>query len=151
MNSENIFSNPTLVWFIAGIVLGLVELIVPGLVLIFFGLGAWVTALLTLVFDANIYVQFIVFISASVISLYIFRKYLKSKLFDAKQNHEPNFDDDEFIGKMARVIVEIRPGNPGKVEFKGSTWSAMAQSSIAIGEMVKIIDKDSITLIVQSN
>jgi membrane protein implicated in regulation of membrane protease activity len=37
--------TPELVWFICGAVLVLLEFVVPGVVLVFFGLGAWIVAL----------------------------------------------------------------------------------------------------------
>ena len=45
----SIFSKPELVWFIAGLGLFLLELVLPGFVIFFFGIGAWVTALICLV------------------------------------------------------------------------------------------------------
>jgi len=33
------------IWFIAGLVLILLEFVVPGVILVFFGAGAWVVAL----------------------------------------------------------------------------------------------------------
>lgn len=39
----SIFSKPELVWFIIGLVLFLLELVLPGFVIFFFGVGAWVT------------------------------------------------------------------------------------------------------------
>ena len=35
-----------LIWFLLGMVLLIAELAMPGIVLLFFGIGAWVTALL---------------------------------------------------------------------------------------------------------
>ena len=37
----------------------------------------------------------------------------------------------------------------GKVEFKGTTWDAISKSEIKPGERVVIIEKESITLIVE--
>jgi len=37
------FFNPTLIWFFIGLVLLIAEFSVPGVILVFFGIGAWVT------------------------------------------------------------------------------------------------------------
>ena len=46
---ENILSRPELMWFILGLILFLLELVIPGFFIFFFGLGAWVTALVCLI------------------------------------------------------------------------------------------------------
>lgn len=64
-----------LFWFILGIVFLIAELFLPGFIIMFFGVGALITALLTqfgIISSFNI--QIIVFIASSVISLLTFRK-----------------------------------------------------------------------------
>ncbi|MBW1855703.1 MAG: hypothetical protein JRJ00_13650 [Deltaproteobacteria bacterium] len=39
--------NPTTVWFVLGLILALSEFAVPGVILIFFGVGAWIVAATT--------------------------------------------------------------------------------------------------------
>ncbi len=36
--------DPVLIWFLAGLALILAEFMIPGVILIFFGVGAWMTA-----------------------------------------------------------------------------------------------------------
>ena len=57
---------------------------------------------------------------------------------------------EEFIGHKAKVIKEIAPNKPGKVEFHGTQWSAESSEKITTGEMIEIIEKNNLTLIVKS-
>lgn len=47
--------EPAMVWFLIGLVLIVSEFAVPGLVIIFFGLGAWATALALLAIDMSLF------------------------------------------------------------------------------------------------
>ena len=39
--------DPVIVWFVIGLVLALLEFALPGVILIFFGMGAWIAAITT--------------------------------------------------------------------------------------------------------
>ena len=54
--------NIPLIWFILGLVLLLGEFVMPGLVIFFFGIGAWVVAILTIFFDISINLQLIIYL-----------------------------------------------------------------------------------------
>ena len=45
------FNNAAVIWFIVGFALFVLEFAVPGLVLFFFGLGAWITGIVLLLTD----------------------------------------------------------------------------------------------------
>lgn len=147
MNLSNLFSNLPLVWFLIGLTFMLLELAIPGFVLIFFSLGAWIVALLGLFIDIDVSLQIILFILASVTSLILLRKKLKARFFQSDNNNSSL--DDEFIGKEALVTIDILPHKAGKVEFKGTQWKAKANSELKAGETVIIYDKESICLIVK--
>lgn len=148
MDALEFFKNPPVVWFLIGLLFALLELMVPGLVIIFFGVGAWITALLCLIFDLSIGLQILSFAIASVLSLALLRRWFKNRIFQEK-NAKYETDDDEFIGKKALAETPINATTPGKVTFKGALWTAESAESIEAGQAVEIIDKESITLIVK--
>ena len=139
--------NAPVVWFIIGFVFFVLEFIVPGLILFFFAVGAWVVAILTFLMDVSINVQLIVFVASSVLTILLFRRSLKNLLWTRKNSSEI---EDELIGKTARAQSVIRPGHNGKVEIKGTSWDAASQDIIEAGENVVIIGNESILLIVKS-
>lgn len=76
--------NPGLLWFLIGLACIVAELMLPGFVVIFFGFGAWVTALLLwLGWITSFDVQLITFITATILSLILFRKQGK-RYFEGK-------------------------------------------------------------------
>jgi membrane protein implicated in regulation of membrane protease activity len=148
MDALEFFKNPPVVWFLIGLLFALLELMVPGLVIIFFGVGAWITALLSLIFDMSIGIQILTFVISSVLSLAFLGGWFKNLIFQQK-NPKYESDDDEFIGKRAVAKTQINATVPGKITFKGTLWKAESAENIEAGQAVEIIDKESITLIVK--
>ncbi len=144
----NIFSRPEIFWFVLGLGLFILELVIPGFFIFFFGLGAWVTALVCLIGHPGTNLQIIIFAVISVISLIALRKIIQKKFFYSKGT--PSEDvDDEFTGKEALAKNDFGGLNKGKVEFKGTTWTSESTSEIKEGQRVIIIEKDSFKLIVE--
>jgi inner membrane protein len=146
--SESIFSKPEMIWFIIGLVLFLLELVVPGFVIFFFGVGAWVTALVCLIADPGINLQIIIFAVVSVLALLGLRKMIQKRFFYSKDNRSEAVED-EFTGKEAIAIGDFGSDKRGKVEFKGTQWKAESGSEIKAGQTVIIIEKESFKLIVE--
>lgn len=144
---KEILLSKEVIWFGIGLILFLLEFIFPGLVLLFFGVGAWVTSIAAYLFDINLNAQLILFIISSLISLAALRKLLRKKYIE-NGDLANDILEDEYVGKTAVAITAIPAGGKGKVEFKGSNWEALSDSDIALGDTVKIIDINSIKLIV---
>ena len=151
MDAIKDFLRPEIIWFLVGLALLILEFILPGLIIAFFGVGAWIVALVCLITDIGINTQLIIFIISSVLSLLCLRKWLKGIFLGhavSKQNLKENLD--EFIGQKAVVKEKIIPKSGGKVEFHGTNWVAEADEEIAEGTTVQITGKDNITLKVKS-
>lgn len=146
METNNFFS-PQVIWFLIGLVLLLLELALPGLIIVFFGIGAWITALCIVLFHPGIDFQIILFIISSILCLAVLRRYLKKKFFHEDKS-VVNLLEDEFIGKYAIAETELLSGRQGRVEFKGTSWNAISDVDVKAGDQVKILNKESITLIV---
>ncbi len=140
--------TPPVIWFLVGVVLLLLELALPGLIIFFFGLGAWIVALSLVLFDMNLTAQLLVFVITSVVTLLLLRRFLKHKFFKEDDSNKSSLEE-EFIGKIAIAETDIKAGVSGKVSFKGTVWSAVTDENIAKGDRVKITARDSITLIVK--
>jgi membrane protein implicated in regulation of membrane protease activity len=156
MNTDAIkdFLKPELIWFLVGLVLLILEFIMPGLIIGFFGAGAWIVAIICLFsvyVQSSINVQLIVFITASIMSLLLLRKWLKGIFIGhVKSTQDMNQDLNEFIGERAVVKEKITLKAGGKVELHGTNWEAEADEEIAEGAVVRIVGKDNITLKVKS-
>lgn len=143
-----ILTKPELIWFIIGLIFLILELMLPGFVIFFFGIGAWVTSLACLIANPGTNAQIIIFSLTSVLALVALRKMLKKKFLDNKVGSAALFDD-EFTGSKAVAITSFGRGVKGKVEFKGASWTATSDHDIAAGGTVIIISKESINLIVE--
>ncbi len=145
--SVQLLSNPGLLWFIAGLVLLLTELFAPSLILMFFGLGAWIVTVLYLLFTIGLPTQLIVFAVSSILLLVFLRKKLKPVFLgyvSSKHNSGQNMDD--FFEKEAVVVARIEPGKPGKVEFNGVDWDAVSDCILDVDARVRIIDRNGLRL-----
>ena len=130
---QNIFSRPEIFWFILGLVLFLLELVLPGFFIFFFGLGAWVTALVCLILAPGTNLQILIFAFVSVLSLLALRKIIQKKFFYSK-GRESEDVEDEFTGKDAIALTDFGADVIGKAEFKGTTWKAESKSDIKVGQ-----------------
>jgi len=151
--STKMIFNPILLWFFLGLILAFLEFVVPGVILIFFGVGAWIAAAATyLGLTVSIESQLLVFVISSIVLLVMMRKWIKGKFY----GHVSDVQDlakniDEFAGKSVVVLKDVIPGKlEGEVEFKGATWSAVSEDHIKNGEVGIITDIDGITLKIQS-
>ena len=141
--------NPVIIWFLIGLALVLAELAVPGVILIFFGIGAWVAALTTwLDLTTSLDSQLMVFAITSVVLLVLMRRWIKGRMYGhVKDVQDLNVDLDEFAGHRVTVTKSIEPGKvDGRVEFKGAAWHAVAEEAIAEGDQAIIEKADGITL-----
>lgn len=145
----DIFTNPPVIWFLIGLFFLVLELIIPGLIILFFGVGACLTSLVTWAFEPSVDIQIIVFIITSVIGLFVLRKYLKKALLKSGETKQKVSIESEFIGKHAIADCDFDANHTGKIIFKGAPWSARCDVAITKGQEVEIIDKDSITLIIK--
>ena len=144
----DIFLTAAVIWIILGFVFFVLEFLLPGLILFFFAVGAWIVAILCLFIDLSINEQLIIFLISSVATILLLRKWLSKILW--KRKHATELLEDEFLGKIARSETAISPGENGKVNFKGTTWQAASEDIIEKGENVEIVGNESILLFVKS-
>ena len=148
MDSLQDWLKPQLLWFGLGVVLLLLEFANPGVILIFFALGAWLVALLCLTVDISLNLQLGVFFISSVVLLLVFRSRIKGRI-DRPQPAAGAGESDDFVGRRALVTREIRTGRSGRVDCRGTTWVAEAGETIPEGASVEIVDKENLTLVVK--
>jgi membrane protein implicated in regulation of membrane protease activity len=141
------YLNAAVIWFIIGFVCFLLEFVLPGLILFFFAVGAWVVAVLSLLIDMSVNTQLILFLASSTLTILLFRKWVKKIIWAKKHSTEL---EHEFLGKTGKAETFIGPGQNGKVHFKGTSWDARSEDMIEKGENVTITGNESILLIVKS-
>ncbi len=135
--------SPWLIWFLVGVVFLLAELMLPGLILIFFCFGSWVASLLVALSDVSLEWQLIVFLCSSLVLLFTLRKYFMRTFGGKSKNGADGEIADRAVGKTAEVTKRIAPLTPGEIKFRGSFWRAVAEVEIETGGPVIIEGVDS--------
>ncbi len=152
MPDQKTIFDPILIWFLLGLALIFLEFIVPGVILVFFGIGAWAVAVTAyLGWISSLESQLLLFAITSIVLLVLLRKWVKGKFYghvSAVQDLTKNID--EFSGQSVIVVQDVIPNKmEGAVEFKGAKWNAVSDEPIKNGEVAIITDFDGITLKIQ--
>lgn len=134
-------------WFIAGIALILAEFSIPGVFICFFGIGALLTGVAVWIFpQMSFALALLVFTVLSVVFLFSCRRFLPKSFRGTMKVDHSDIEEDDVIGAEVVVTEAIATDTPGKVEFRGSVWTARADRSIAVGERAKIRERKNLTL-----
>lgn len=138
-----------IIWVVGGILLALLEIVVPGLVSLFLGLGAVVTGILIACgWLQDLVTQIFAWVLISLGLFLLFRGQVY-KYFPALEKKEALSEDDIMLGKIVEVVEAIEPENPGRVHVHQSSWKAVAGQSIGVGKRVRIVKRDQMTLTVE--
>lgn len=134
----------TVFWFIAVIILLLIELVTLNLVTIWFALGS-VSAMVVSLYIDSIVIQVIIFIVVSIISLLVTKPVIKR----FKLTKITPTNSDMIIGKIGIVTKKIESNKYGEVKVYGNTWTASGDSEIDVGTRVKVLSISGVKLIVE--
>jgi membrane protein implicated in regulation of membrane protease activity len=134
-------------WLAAGLALVVAELATPsGFFIIFFGLGALTVGVLGwLNVATSLGSQLLLFSVLSVVYLLLFRGRLQARV-----QIPPPPNVDSLVGVLAIVQDRLLPGVVGKVEVRGSMWSARNTSGVTLdaGQRARVAAVDGLTLTV---
>ena len=135
--------SPVLAWFLVGLAFYVVELVVPGFIIFFFGFGAWCTALAAYLTDISLSTQMLVFLVASLTTLILLRTYLQ-KIFIGRFQFDVAPPQAQPVATTGMVTQDIAPPAPGKVKYGGTFWTAHADHPIPKGTVVKIVQQENL-------
>ena len=142
------FLSPVWLWMYAGAFLMLAELASPGFVVFFFGLAAATVSLLKWAFPSlPLWGQLAAFSVLSIVYLLVLRKYLK-KVFTGDKQESP-YIDNEYIGRVGRVVEVVRPDVPGRILLGDAEWTAKAATRLEPGTEVRVVAQENLTLCVE--
>jgi membrane protein implicated in regulation of membrane protease activity len=134
-------------WLAGGLALIVAELATPsGFFIIFFGAGALTIGIVKLfAFVDNLPVELLLFTVLSVAYLFLFRDRLQKRM-----EVPPRPNVDSLVGDLAIVQESLSPGVVGKVEVRGSSWSARNTSAVTMtpGQRARVTAVDGLTLAV---
>ena len=137
-------------WIVAGAVLIVLELIVPGMVLVFLGAAALLVALfvwlgLIQTWMAAITTWFI----ASLVLLLVLRSFFQRFMSGDFERQSTN-EDFAAYGEVVDVVEAIGPDKEGRVRYRGTTWQAICYDhTLEAGTKAQIVCRDNLIWIVE--
>lgn len=134
-------------WIYSGLALLLLELVVPGFILCFFGLAAMTVGGIAFLFgDAfGLRGQMAAFSALSVLYIVLLRRWLKSVFAGSKVTTATDFEN-EYVGRVGKVTVAIEPPLVGRVMIGDAEWAASSDAPLAEGTNVKVVAQENLTL-----
>ena len=134
-------------WLIGGTLLGIAEMVLPGVYLMWIGGAAVLTGVLALLLPIGFAAQFAVFAVATIAAIYLGRKLL---------NTNPIRSDDPMLNdRVARLIgstvtaTEPVDALQGRVKVGDGVWSARGTNAQP-GDRLRVIAVERGVLIVES-
>lgn len=137
------------IWLIIAGLCFIAEMMTVGFFIFWFGIGALLSLLTSLIFPENLVLQAVVFVVSSVILL-ILTKPIVNKFIGKDKKNETNAYS--IIGKKALVIQDINPTHSvGQIKISGEVWSAktLDGSNIEKGKEVQILSIEGVKAIVE--
>ncbi|MEK6542163.1 MAG: NfeD family protein [Pseudomonadota bacterium] len=137
---------PYVAWLTVGVILCIAEMIVPGVFLMFMGLAALITGILTYLFPITIELQLLCFAVIAIASAYVGRRWFRPSAIVT--------DDPMLNDRLARLVGEIVTvsdpivGGKGRAQVGDSVWSVRGPDS-AKGSRMRVTGANGNTLIVE--
>ncbi|MBZ0110846.1 MAG: NfeD family protein [Thermoanaerobaculia bacterium] len=139
------------IWIVAGIVLLALEILAPGgIFMLFFGAAALVVGtLVSLGVGGPVWFQLALFSLLSVVSLLS----LRGPILRRMEADGHDLEVDTLVGRAVTAAASIEPGAEGKVELRGTSWSAenIGDASLPAGAQATVERVDGLKLFVRRN
>ncbi len=144
--------EPWFVWAVIGIACIGMEMLMPGFVIFFFGLGALVTAACSLIPGVNslIWLQVLIFVIFSIVSIVFLRRHFARIFAGSVFDSTRESIDDSDTGEIAEVTESIGFSGSGRIRYRGTTWNARSEGAeIPAGKQVRIVSRKGMVYMVE--
>ena len=139
------------IWLTIGIILILLEIVIPGGIVILIGSACLIVAgALALGLIEGLIQSLTLWFISSMVLMLSFRQFTQRLV--GGDSHVDNTDEEiELYNQIATVKETIGPGEKqGRIHFLGSDWPALGDGcEIEVGKQVRIICRDNIAFIVE--
>ncbi|XDD44150.1 NfeD family protein [Leptospira sp. WS60.C2] len=144
-----ILANTPYLWIFIGIILLFSEFLLPGTFVMFLGVGAIFTGILSRLVPLEFYTEVVVWVVSSLISILLGGSLIK-KFFKSESSVDP-FIKDDYLNQIVPVEIDVLVNrHGGKIKFQGTVWDAISKDSkIPKGEYVRIISRENLTFTVE--
>ena len=130
-------------WLIIIIVLSVIEALTMNLVSIWFIISGLFALITSFIIDEFL-IQFAIFVVLGIILMILTRNTLEEKLVKKEKTNL-----DRVVGMKGVVTKDFDEMNNGEVKVDGKLWSAVSTDRLKVGDMVEILEINSVKLIVK--
>ncbi len=138
----NIMSGIWYIWLILGALFIVAEIFTSGFVLLWFGVGAIVAAMLALTGLFGLPLQIVVFLAVSIALTIASRTIFEKVFMRSSPGRELKTGMDSLPGQLGLVVSSsLGPSREGAVRVFGSTWRAFpaeGEDPLTEGEQVRV-------------
>ena len=140
-------------WFIAAVVLLALEMVVPGVHLLWFGLAAAAVGVIAVALAGlgvgagfTVPLQLLVFAALAVVTVFVVRPWARPE-HAVSDLPDLNARATQYVGRTFEVVEPIGGGR-GKIKVGDSLWAA-AGADLPQGALVKVTGTDGTVLVVE--
>ena len=146
------FDSPATNWLIVGLVLSVLELVVPGVYLVWFGFAGFAMSIIMCFTEMVVTTQLIWFalISAvfALIGWYAYGAIMK-KTKTPREYRNLNNSAEQYVG-MTVTVTQDSEDNQTKVKIGDTYWLAYSEKSLKKGDTAKVTGvKENLILIIE--
>lgn len=135
-------------WLIAAVILIALEMLIPAVYMLAMGVGALLVGTVMFFIPTIPWlVQVIIFSVVSVVSVIVYKGYLKKNKTETDTPHL-NRRSEQYVGRVFTLAEPIVNG-VGKVKIGDSMWKVRGED-MEVGKNVKVIDADGVVLMVEA-
>ena len=137
-------------WIVAGVVLIALELIAPGMVLVFLGAGALLVALLVWLGLIETWVTSITTWFIASLGLLLALRGLFQRYMSGDAQSQSTDEDFDAYGETVEVVEATGPDQEGRIRYRGSTWPAACyDQTLQAGTRAQIVCRENLVWIVE--
>ena len=133
-------------WVGAGALLGILEILLPGIFLIWIAIAAWVTAVIVAAAPMALAWQLVIFVVLAFVTVFAGRQYYARNPVESTDPHL-NTRTSRLIGQVVTVESAIENGK-GRVRVGDGVWNAAGPDAPA-GASVRIVAAEGTCLTVE--
>lgn len=137
------------IWLIVAGVCFIIEIITVGFLVFWFGIGALLTMMVSLLFPNNLLLQTTIFVLSSTLLIFLTKPFIEKF---AKSDKKVVTNAYSIIGKKGIVLQDINPTyGIGQIKVAGEVWSAKTidGSTIEKGTQIEVQKIDGVKAIVE--
>ena len=134
-------------WMIAGVALGIAEMVLPGVYLMWIGGAAFITGVIALALPIGLTAQFLIFSALALAAIYLGRRFLANNPIASA---DPLLND-RGARLVGSIVTAVEPVDllQGRVKVGDGVWSARGTNAQP-GDRLRVIAVERGVLIVES-